>query len=273
MRLTVYLSSIIYGNSIVGLPDSLELTPLLTDMFGQLYLSGESTKMELGYNLALQSQWSHVTHSELIRGGPHGITLGTGTGAANFGNVHAHPGPSLGHIGGRAPHSPQDVMGFNNHQSKPVFIAFVTAGPSTNYALVYRKGITTFNMGLLQKMAKDTGDALFDYFEKHCPVTKNQRDFTNMSLARSMTTEQLRIKRVWEISHGRMAPKVRAPKPSGRAGENLGEKYAIELKRVTPGFGLFAQNYALGNMRTLARQCRFGFYASKGTAWRLSKEY
>ncbi len=241
MKLHEYLESIINTNSPSNeLPSTLELAPEVAKAFGALYARGESRKIELGHTLSYDTKLQKVLLSPQIQGSGHGISMKSGSRDLDFGNVHCHPGPSLGHIGGRAAHSPPDVMALEKELNKRVFIMFVSSGASTNYALVYRKGISTFNIGRVRFINQTTTKKLGAFFERNCPVTAQQRMDTNVCIARS------------------------TPKP-GVTVNDLAEQYPIELKRVTPGFGKYAEQLSLENMNVLAREFKLGFYKSELT--------
>ena len=72
------------------------------------------------------------------------MNIPVSTHANNFGNVHAHPSASIGHVGGNSAHSMQDLAKFADTRAKPYFVQFVVSGPEI-YAMVQVNGVSKWD--------------------------------------------------------------------------------------------------------------------------------
>ncbi|MCK5377133.1 MAG: hypothetical protein KAJ97_08635 [Acidobacteria bacterium] len=277
MRLEDFLDSILEDEQDYFLyPDTLQLPDRLVAAFKQLYLRGVTKKKELGYTISYNPQNRRIDISDVMYvGRSHSIRMPVHD--RDFGNVHCHPG--LGHVGGRAAHSPEDLAVFGKVADKPVFIAFVSSGTDTNYAMVCRREISALEMSSVWKFASSkimqmstaTNDSLQDFFFDHCPVTPRQQLATVGCIRPRSELDRKKEKAYFEKWTGYNSKK-RAPRPSGDDAHILEERMYTELKSVTPGFGRHAEQLSLDNMRAFASLCNLGFYRSEaGDASRLAR--
>lgn len=72
------------------------------------------------------------------------MTIPASTHVNNFGNVHAHPSASIGHVGGYSAHSMMDLANFAGTRTKPYFFQFVASGTRI-YAMVQIGGMSVWD--------------------------------------------------------------------------------------------------------------------------------
>ena len=269
MKLAEYLESIYAGNDNTGdLPDTLELHKSMADAFAMLYAAGEVDKIEIGYTLSYEFGWgeSRIRYSNRIRGSNHGINFPHIAGDKHFGNVHSHPGPSLGHIGGRAAHSPEDIRGFAHEVQKPVFIMFVAAGCSLNYAMVYRQGISHYYAETVDDTRTLSQFENTQWFDRNCPAgDRYQRAalLQGMTSARNMQDLRLAVQNA-SIGNKPFAPKADVLN-AALINQNmpLTDAYSKYLREQTPGYGRYMEQVSIENMEWFAASMDLGFYRSQ----------
>jgi hypothetical protein len=271
MKLSEYLESIFNDDDNVDdFPPTLELHKSTADEFALLYAGGEVSKRERGYNLSYILGWgeSRIRYSHVINGLSSSIQMNHVTGDENFGNVHCHPGPSLGHIGGRAAHSPEDVLMFGTEVQKPVFIMFVAAGTSTNYAMVYRNGVTNFDRAIIVDTMHQSVEDRNRWYDRNCPAgdymaqTQHQVDLAG---ARNIPDLRLAIQAA-SVGAKAFSPSATAISAALNGQTNqLIDAYVTYLKQQTPGFGRFMEQASIENMEWFQMAMDFGFYRTETT--------
>jgi len=128
-------------------------------------------------------------------------------------------------------------MALQNELTKPVFVLFVAAGHSTNFAVIFRKGASSFKMERLRSINREVSDSLNDYFERRCPISADTRMETSVGF-------------------------IRNP-PVGVDANDAVEHYTITCKKKTPGFGKHAENTSIAKLKIVAREFNLGFYRSE----------
>src|SRR5215212_8062260 len=94
----------------------------------------------------------------------------------NCADVHCHPTASIGEAEGYSPHSPEDFLSLAEqiHRGKPLYIKFVVTGNHL-FAVVYRRGLSTFDATPIYMAKGDLEEAQQSYFAKHCAYSAEER--------------------------------------------------------------------------------------------------
>ena len=145
-------------------PDKLVLPEQFVAELGKLYTASERKGREHGCALFCDRASRTFSYGEIAEGQPTSMNIPVSTHANNFGDVHAHPSASIGHVGGYSAHSMQDLAKFADTRARPFFFQFVVSGPQM-YALVQVNGVSKWD-GTVQKFLssrhKAEEDRMFD---------------------------------------------------------------------------------------------------------------
>ena len=125
-------------------PDKLVLPEQFVAELGKLYTAAELKGQEHGCVLMCDRASRTFGYGEIAPGGPTSMNIPVSTHGNNFGNVHAHPSASIGHVGGYSAHSMQDLAKFADTRAKPYFFQFVVSGPRI-YAMVQVNGVSVWD--------------------------------------------------------------------------------------------------------------------------------
>lgn len=142
MDLDEYLIRLDRGNTLA--PDKLTLQPSLVKQLLDLYTLAEARGLERGGPLLCDRAHKTFTVGQVAEGLKTSMNIPVTTDPANFGDVHAHPSTSIGHVGGYSAHSMDDLLNFKKTSGKPFWIQFVASGPWV-YAMTQVKGVSKWD--------------------------------------------------------------------------------------------------------------------------------
>ena len=118
-----------------------------------LYTIAEASGLERGGPLLCDRATETFALGEVAEGLKTSMNIPVTNDPGNFGDVHAHPSTSIGHVGGYSAHSMADLLNFKKTTGKPFWIQFVASGPWL-YAMVQVKGVSKWD-DTVQKFLKD----------------------------------------------------------------------------------------------------------------------
>lgn len=161
MDLIDYLIALDGGNR--AAPDKLTLPEKFAGELGKLYTTSESKGLEHGRTLFCDRASRAHSYGDVAHGLPTSMNIPVSAHVNNFGNVHAHPSASIGHVGGHSAHSMMDLAKFADTRDRPYFFQFVASGPRT-YAMVQVRGVSlwddTVGPFLTKRNAEEEGEML-----------------------------------------------------------------------------------------------------------------
>lgn len=159
-----------------SLPDTLTLPVNMAGTFLSLYKKGEEHAREFGHNLTYEAQTRSFVFSDIYSGDKTSTPLRTMSHFENCADVHCHPTASIGEAEGYSPHSPEDFLSLGEQiqRGKPLYIKFVVSGNHI-YAVVYRRGLSTFDATAIYLAKGDLEEAQQTYFAEHCAYSAEER--------------------------------------------------------------------------------------------------
>ena len=226
MDITEYVSKVLTKNGLTNsFPDSLVVPKSFVDHCWTIYSAGERQGKELGNNILYEDGEMKVG-DRLFEGTATGIDLTNIDKPENFGDLHCHPSSSVGHVGGYAAHSGEDLLAVRNNKDKHVFIRFV-ASDTHIYAMVYRKGHTVLDEKKIVHYREQSNSDARAFFDKHCLVNEEERNTAMLEMPGSK-----------EI-----------------------DAYITQRRRETPGLGPEMQRLSIKYGKLIADDLKFGFYS------------
>jgi hypothetical protein len=232
MDLVDYLIALDGGNRTV--PDKLVLPGQFVAELGKLYTASESRGREHGCPLICDRASRTFSYGQIAEGLPTSMNIPVSTHANNFGNVHAHPSASIGHVGGHSAHSMQDLAKFADTRAKPYFFQFVVSGPRI-YAMVQVNGVSVWNAAVAGFLAGRQGD--------------EERQMLGAVVAAAGGEDAYQARR-----------DAFGPDPDPADYENL----LAELKPLA-NVGKLMQTLSIQNCTEFAQTYHYFFYAGEGT--------
>ena len=257
MELIKYVNSVLKNKTKnQEFPYSLVLSKITMQKFKLLLEEGRRDRKEYGYRLLCDNQVSKIEYSQLYTGSRHGVSLGEDKRKENFGSVHCHPGLNISK--GEQAHSPADLMGMEKELKKPLFIAFVASGKAyTNYAVVYRNGVSSYNATLIGEMNKSTQSKMNEYLRKNKKYDTLKLSKIANSVREAKTWEEVKEWKKW----------VPLRKKSGKLSKEeqweLWEDVTTQAQRKLVKYGELCVRISIDNLKRLDKECNFGFYVSK----------
>jgi len=155
MDLVEHLIALDGGNH--AAPNKLVLPGQFVAELGKLYTAAERNGREHGCPLICDRASRTFGYGQIAEGLPTSMNIPVSNHANNFGNVHAHPSASIGHVGGYSAHSMQDLAKFADTRAKPHFFQFVVSGPRM-YAMVQVNGVSVWDDTVTGFLGKRHGD-------------------------------------------------------------------------------------------------------------------
>jgi len=142
MNLDDYLVQLDGGST--SAPDNLTLQPSFVQQLFDLYTDAEASGLERGGPLLCDRNTRTFALGEVAEGLKTSMNIPVTNHAGNFGDVHAHPSTSIGHVGGYSAHSMADLWNFKKTTGRPFWLQFVSSGPWL-YAMVQVNGISKWD--------------------------------------------------------------------------------------------------------------------------------
>jgi hypothetical protein len=228
MKLETYLEGMleIRGKK-EPVPATLELPAALVKQFNDLYGKAEENGVEFGGPVFFEPDTGNLFVNPIASGQSDRMTIPTSDLDFNIGSVHSHPSASIGHTGGYSAHSMQDLMTFEDAKTKPFFIQFVVSG-SKVYAMVYVKGVSTFNTAM--------------------KTYANQLKDASYQVAKEKLIKQAGGPEAWVEETAKFDT------------EEAMQEWIAELKRRTSGFGKLMETLSIRDCIDVARRYNYAFY-------------
>jgi len=223
-------------------PDKLVLPEQFVAELGKLYTASERKGREHGCALICDRASRTFGYGEIAEGLPTSMNIPVSNHVNNFGNVHAHPSASIGHVGGHSAHSMQDLANFADTRAKPYFFQFVVSGPQI-YAMVQVNGVSKWdntmqNFRNSRQQAEEDGmiDAVVHY--------AGEAKWLEMTTKASQQTDPV-------AARVKLFEEYKAKAKIGPLMQNLSVKHCAEFARQYNFFFYTGQDGTLTRMLSL----------------------
>lgn len=232
MQLKDYVAALRAGQ--VPAPATIEIPAALMEPLLDLYHEAEHHGREHGAQLV------NVPGADAFILGPIGVGEATHMDIPKshnpdaFGDIHAHPSASIGHVDGYSAHSMSDLKHFADTQQLPFFMQFVVSGPFL-HAMVQVQHVSTWDN---------------DVVEAFC----NERSNIERAAMFDAITDLVGGDQAWLdlLEHS-----------GANDDEVIGERLLTEYKGKA-GVGQLAQDLSIKHCFEFARQFNFFFYSGTG---------